>query len=276
MNEIEMRKVVRRAVEEDLGTGDITTDNIIEEGEVGKGVITVKEEAVISGLKVAEMVFKKIDPELDFRYLKEDGDEVEEGDDIAVVDGKVRSILKGERLALNFLQRMSGIATKTRRYVDKVKDYDVRIVDTRKTTPNLRMFEKWAVRSGGGHNHRMGLYDAVLIKDNHIRSAGSISEAMRKVKDKIPHTVKIEVEVESIEGVEEALENYADIVMLDNMDLEDMKRSVKLIGEKAVVEASGGITLDNVQDVASTGVDVISVGALTHQIESIDISLDLE
>lgn len=275
MNEIEMRKVVRRAVEEDLGTGDITTDNIIDEGEVGKGVITVKEQAVISGLKAAENVFKKIDPELDFRCLKEDGDEVDEGDEIAVVEGKVRSILKGERLALNFLQRMSGIATKTRRYVDRVKGYDVRIVDTRKTTPNLRMFEKWAVRSGGGQNHRMGLYDAVLIKDNHIRSTGGISEAVQRVKGKIPHTTKVEVEVESVEGVNEALENGADIIMLDNMSLEDMKRSVKLIGEKAVIEASGGITLDNVQEVASTGVDVISVGALTHQIESVDISLDL-
>jgi len=271
-----MKKVIKRAIEEDIGTGDITTDNIIERDMEGNGVISVKEKAVIAGLKVAEFVFKEIDSEVKFERIKNDGDLVKEGEKIALIRGDIRSILKGERLALNFLQRMSGIATKTKRYVDKVKKYDVRVTDTRKTTPTLRYFEKWAVRLGGGYNHRMGLYDAVLIKDNHIKSAGGIGEAIEKLQGKIPHTTKIEIEVESINGVKEALENGADIIMLDNMSLEKMKRSVELIGDSAVTEASGGITLENLEDVAKTGVDVISVGALTHHIGSIDIGLDVK
>lgn len=276
MNQMKIRKIVRDAIEEDIGTGDITTDNIIEEDEVGKGFIKVKEKSVIAGLEVAETVFNKIDKDLEFNYKKEDGEKVEEGNIIAEVSGKVRSILKGERLALNFLQRMSGIATKTNNYVNQVKDYEVKIVDTRKTTPNLRILEKWSVRLGGGKNHRMGLYDTVLIKDNHIKAAGGIGKAINKVKTNIPHTVKIEVEVEDLEGVKTALKNKADIVMLDNMSLEDMRKAVDLIGDDAIVEASGGINLENIEDVAETGVDVISVGALTHQIESIDISLDIQ
>jgi len=275
MNDIRVKKVIRRAIEEDIGTGDITTDNIIEKSKNGTGSIIVKEKTVIAGLKVAELVFKEIDSEVKFEHMKDDGDRVEAGKKIALVKGKISSILKGERLALNFLQRMSGIATKTSKYVDKVKDYDVRVTDTRKTTPTLRYFEKKAVRLGGGHNHRMGLYDAVLIKDNHIKAVGNTGEAVEKVREKIPHTTKIEVEVESIEEVEEALENEADIIMLDNMSLEDMKRAVKLIGDSAISEASGGITLENIEEVAKTGVDVISVGALTHQIESTDIGLDV-
>jgi len=276
MNDIEVKKVIRRAIEEDIGTGDITTDNIIEKDEKGKGEIAVKERAVVAGLDVAKFVFKEIDSEVKFERIKDDGEEVKKGDKIALVQGKIGSILKGERLALNFLQRMSGIATKTRRYVDKVKDYDVRVTDTRKTTPTLRFFEKRAVSLGGGHNHRMGLYDAVLIKDNHIRAVGTIGEAIKGVREKIPHTTKIEVEVESIEGVKEALESEADIIMLDNMSFEKMKESVKLIGNSAISEASGGITLENIEEVAKTGVDVISVGALTHQIKSTDIGLDVK
>ncbi len=276
MNEMKIRKIVRDAIEEDIGTGDITTDNIIDVDEVGKGVIKSKEKSVIAGLAVAETVFKKIDDDIQFKYIKEDGEKVEEGTVIAEVSGKVRSILKGERLALNFLQRMSGIATKTSRYVERLKNYDTEVVDTRKTTPNLRVLEKWAVRLGGGKNHRMGLYDAVLIKDNHITAAGDIGEAISKVMDDIPHTVKIEVEVEDLDGVKAALENKADIIMLDNMDLEEMRKAVDLIDDEALIEASGGITLENIKDVAETGVGVISVGALTHQIESIDISLDIQ
>jgi len=276
MNDIEVKKVIRRAIEEDLRTGDITTENIIKRDKEGIGVITVKEKSVIAGLEVAELVFKEIDSEVKFEHIKDDGDLVKEREKIASVCGEIRSILKGERLALNFLQRMSGIATKTRKYVDKVKDYEVRVTDTRKTTPTLRDFEKKAVRLGGGYNHRMGLYDAVLIKDNHIKSVDTIGEAIERVRRKIPHTTKIEVEVESIEGVKEALENEADIIMLDNMSLEKMKRAVKLIGDSAISEASGGITLENIEEVAKTGVDVISVGALTHQIESTDIGLDVK
>jgi len=280
MNDVEMEKVIRRAIEEDIGSGDITTDNIIEEHNNGIGVVVAKEEAVVAGLKVAEKVFDEIDSELKFERKKDDGDVVKRGDVAATVTGEIRSILKAERLALNFLQRMSGIATKTRRYVEEVQGYDVRIVDTRKTTPTLRALEKWSVRIGGGHNHRMGLYDAVLIKDNHIESAGSIGEAVERVKGKIPHTAKIEVEVESIDDMKEALNSGVDVIMLDNMSLEDMKRSVDILEEEdeddVMIEASGGITLKNVQRVAETGVDVISVGALTHQIGSVDIGLDLE
>lgn len=277
MNENKIEKVIKRAIDEDIGCGDITTDNIIDEDEVGKGVIVTKEEAVVAGLEVVKKVFQEIDPEINFDVKKSDGHRVKKDDVLAVVTGDIRSILKAERLALNFLQRMSGIATKTRRYVDEIEGYDARIVDTRKTTPTLRVFEKMAVRIGGGHNHRMGLYDAVLIKDNHIESAGGISEAVESVKGKIPHTTKIEVEVESIDDVKEALNSGIDVIMLDNMDLEEMKRSVNLIRDKSdvLIEASGGITLKNVQEVAKTGVDLISVGALTHHIESIDMSLDL-
>lgn len=278
MNEVEMERIIRRAIDEDIGSGDITTDNIIDEDEKGRGVIAAKEDAVVAGLEVAEKVFKEIDPELEFEEKKDDGDRVKEGEVLAEVKGNVGSILKSERLALNFLQRMSGIATKTRRYVDEVEGYEVRIVDTRKTTPTLRSFEKEAVRLGGGHNHRMGLYDAVLIKDNHIASAGSIGEAVKRVEGKLSHTAKIEVEVESIGHVKEALKTAVDVIMLDNMSLEDMKRSVELVRDKSdvIIEASGGITLENVRKVAKTGVDVISVGALTHHIESVDIGLDLE
>jgi len=271
-----MKEVISRAIDEDIGSGDITTDNIIKEREEGKGIMIAKEKGVLAGLEVSETVFDLIDPGLKFAAEKEDGELITENDVFAYVRGDIRSILKAERLALNFLQRMSGIATKTRAYVEKIKDYDAKVVDTRKTTPNLRSFEKSAVRIGGGHNHRMGLYDAALIKDNHIKSAGGIREALKKIDDEVSHIKKIEIEVESIEGVKKALEGGADIIMLDNMDLEDMERSVELIGDKAISEASGGITLENIEEVARTGVNVISVGALTHHIESIDMSLDLE
>ncbi|MFW6064484.1 MAG: carboxylating nicotinate-nucleotide diphosphorylase [Candidatus Natronoplasma sp.] len=276
MNAIEIEEVIKRAIDEDIGSGDITTENIIEGDKKGEGVMIAKEKGVVAGLEVAEKVFEMIDKSLKFEAKKDDGEEVKKGEILAVIRGDIESILKAERLALNFLQRMSGIATKTRRYVDKVRGYDVRVTDTRKTTPTLRYFEKWAVRLGGGHNHRMGLYDAVLIKDNHIKSAGGIGEAIGRILEKIPHTTKIEVEVESISGVKEALKNKADIIMLDNMSLEIMEKSVELIGDSAVTEASGGITLENIEEVAKTGVDVISVGALTHHIESIDIGLDIK
>lgn len=276
MNAIEIEEVIKRAIDEDIGSGDITTENIIEGDKKGEGVMIAKEKGVVAGLEVAEKVFEMIDKSLKFEAKKDDGEEVKKGEILAVIRGDIESILKAERLALNFLQRMSGIATKTRRYVDKVRGYDVRVTDTRKTTPTLRYFEKWAVRLGGGHNHRMGLYDAVLIKDNHIKSAGGIGEAIGRILEKIPHTTKIEVEVESISGVKEALKNKADIIMLDNMSLEIMEKSVALIGDSAVTEASGGITLENIEEVAKTGVDVISVGALTHHIESIDIGLDIK
>ncbi|MFW6141150.1 MAG: carboxylating nicotinate-nucleotide diphosphorylase [Candidatus Saliniplasma sp.] len=273
MNEHKVRKIVVEAIEEDLGTGDITTESLVGGREESTAVITFKEKGVVAGFPVVKMVFEEIDEDVKVTQFKEEGDVVEVGEEVGEIAGKTRSILSGERLALNFLQRLSGIATKTRRYVDKVKDYDVDVVDTRKTTPNLRILEKYAVRVGGGVNHRMGLYDMVLIKDNHIRSAGGVKEAVERTGSK--HSVKVEVEVESISDIDEALEAGADIIMLDNMSLNEMNKAVDLIDNRAIVEASGGITLKNVEEAAAAGVDVISVGALTHQISSIDIGLDL-
>ncbi len=276
INEEKVREMIRQALKEDIGTGDITTENLIEEGKESQGHILAKEDGVLAGLNVCHMVFYELNEGIEFRYLKEEGDRIEGGEKIAELRGPTGDILKGERVALNFLQRLSGIATKTRRYVEKVNDLNVRIVDTRKTTPNLRILEKYAVRVGGAHNHRMGLYDAVLIKENHIRSMSGITEAVARAKENVSHTVKIEVETEDIAEVDEAIEAGADIIMLDNMDEERMKRAVEKIGESAIIEASGGITLENVREVAETGVDMISVGALTHQIGSIDISLGLQ
>ncbi|MFW6270960.1 MAG: carboxylating nicotinate-nucleotide diphosphorylase, partial [Bacillota bacterium] len=210
--------------------------------------------------------------------LKKDGETVVEGDVLVEIKGSTKDILKGERTALNFLQRLSGIATRTQQYVAKIKDYSVRITDTRKTTPNLRILEKYAVTAGGGYNHRMGLYDAVMIKDNHIKAAGGIKKAVKIIKENIPHTTSIEVEVEDMNGVKETLESEVDIIMLDNMTYRKMKNAVDYIrkeDKKMIIEASGGITLENVETVAETGVDIISIGALTHQINSLDISLDL-
>lgn len=210
-----------------------------------------------------------------FDYLINDGDKVKVGQNLAEVKGPVREILKAERIALNFLQRLSGIASRTSRYVEAVSNYPVKIVDTRKTTPTLRILEKYAVRIGGGYNHRMGLYDAVMIKDNHITASGGITSAILKVREQLAHTIKIEVEVESLDGVREALSAGADIIMLDNMEISEMAMAVNIIDKQAIVEASGGITLESLVEIAATGVDIISVGALTHHIKSIDISLNL-
>ena len=235
-----------------------------------------KEEGIVAGMEVVKRVFTYCNKDIDVKVLINDGQEISPGDKLAVISGSTRDLLKGERTALNFIQRLSGIATKTRKYVDAVSEYSANIVDTRKTTPTLRVLEKYAVTVAGARNHRMGLFDAVMIKDNHILAAGGIENAVVKVKERIAHTVKIEVEVEDMEGVKKALDAGADIIMLDNMGSDLMKEAVQLIGNKALVEASGGITLDNIVDVAATGVDIISVGALTHQINSLDISLNLE
>ncbi len=268
--------IINRAILEDVGMGDVTSENLISPSHTSEGYILAKEDGVLAGLKVAQMVFSKIDESLEFKGIIEDGQEMKKGDRIAKVIGPTLSILKGERVALNFLQRMSAIATKTRKYVNLVKDLGVRVTDTRKTTPNLRILEKYAVTVGGGSNHRMGLYDAVMIKDNHIAAAGSIVEAVKKVRASIPHTMKIEVEVENFEEVEEAVSSGADIIMLDNMGVELMKKCVEYINGRAIVEASGGVTEKNIREVAGTGVDVISVGALTTKIDSLDISLEIE
>ncbi|MCK8823903.1 carboxylating nicotinate-nucleotide diphosphorylase [Fuchsiella alkaliacetigena] len=267
-------EIIDNAIQEDIWTGDITGEAVIENQLKVEGIILAKEAGLVAGLEVAELVFKRLDPKVKFQRLVAEGTRLKEGSKIARVNGEAKSILAGERLALNFLQRMSAIATKTAYYQSLVEDYQVRIVDTRKTTPGLRILEKYAVRVGGGSNHRLGLYDAVLIKDNHITAAGGVEKAIRRARAKLPHTMQIEVEVESLAAVKEALAAQADIIMLDNMSLELMTEAVKIINGEAIVEASGGITEENITQVAATGVDVISLGALTHTVAALDISLE--
>lgn len=268
-------KIIEQALLEDIGTGDITTEFIIHPNVKAKGIIKTSEEGVVAGLDIACLLFKKLDSEIIFQEKIKDGTKVTRGKVLAKISGSARTIFKGERVALNFLQRMSGIATITSKFCQQVKDFPVRIFDTRKTTPGLRILEKYAVRMGGGHNHRFGLYDAVLIKDNHIAVAGGIKSAVNSVRKQISHTVKIEVEVENLSQFQEALKVQVNIIMLDNMDLETMKEAVKLVKGKALIEASGGITLEKVKEIAQTGVDLISVGALTHSVKALDISMEI-
>jgi nicotinate-nucleotide pyrophosphorylase (carboxylating) len=274
-NAFELQKLIKDCLNEDIGTGDLTTNSIVPGNAVSTGYITVKEYGVLAGMPVAEEVFRCLDPAVQFKARAGDGDIVERGRVLAEISGNARAILTGERLALNFLQRLSGIATKTAQFVKLIDGKKPHIIDTRKTTPGLRMLEKYAVRVGGGRNHRFGLYDGVLIKDNHIKIAGSITKAVKAVRLACPHTAKIEVEVENMAQLREALEAKVDIIMLDNMSPEMMREAVTLVAGRALVEASGGITEENIRAVAAAGVDLISVGALTHSAKSLDISLDL-
>ena len=267
--------LIELAFEEDIGIGDITTDATVPPTQMGVGTLLAKSEGIVAGLPVAERVFAKLDETLTFRGLVNDGDAVSRGTPIAEVQGSAKTILIGERTALNFLQRLSGIATLTAQFVDAAADYDTKIVDTRKTAAGWRVVQKYAVRVGGGQNHRFGLYDGVLIKDNHIVAAGGIGNAVHRARQAAPHTAKIEVEVETLDQVDEALTAGADILLLDNMSPSVMKSVVHEVGDLAVTEASGGITLDKVKTVAATGVDLISVGALTHSAMPMDISLTL-
>ncbi|MFF2094391.1 carboxylating nicotinate-nucleotide diphosphorylase [Paenibacillus sp. NPDC058174] len=263
---------------EDVGSGDVTTATTIPAESQSKAVIHVKESGIIAGLPVAQLVFEVVDPSLVFEAKVADGDYVEKGTVIAIVEGSTHSLLTGERLALNLMQRLSGIATKTNAFVAALEGLPVRLVDTRKTTPGHRLLEKYAVRIGGGSNHRFGLYDAVMIKDNHIKGAGGIREAVEASRASIPHTMKIEVETESMEQVEEALACGADIIMLDNMSPSLMKEAVARIkshSPRVIVEASGNVRLDTIHAIALSGVDVISVGGLTYSFNALDISLDL-
>lgn len=280
--ELNVRQVAGRLAEwlaEDVGSGDVSAWSTIPADAQARGLIHVKEDAVVAGMPVAREVFRLVDEDLAFVQRAADGEAVARGTVLAEVRGLARSILSAERLALNLLQRMSGIATTTRRFVEAVAAWpNVRIVDTRKTTPGHRLLEKYAVRVGGGHNHRFGLFDAVMIKDNHIQAAGGIAAAVARARAAIPHTMTIEVETESLREVEQALEAGADIIMLDNMDTEQMKEAVRLIRSRAprtIIEASGGVRLETVAAIAATGVDVISAGSLTHSVRAVDISLDL-
>jgi nicotinate-nucleotide pyrophosphorylase (carboxylating) len=267
-----MEKIVRSALEEDLGRGDLTA-TAISDHIVAEAAFISHSSGIIAGLEVAATAFRLLDPKAELETLIEDGGKVEPEMVIAQVRGKARALLSAERVALNFLQHLSGIATATTMVVDALKSYPVRVVDTRKTTPGLRMLEKYAVRVGGGFNHRLGLDDAVLIKDNHVQIAGGVAKAVEMVRQKIGHMVKIEVEVEDLAQVQEALVAGVEVIMLDNMDLETMKRAVTLIEKRAVVEASGNINLANAGDVAATGVDIISLGWITHSAPPLDISL---
>jgi nicotinate-nucleotide pyrophosphorylase (carboxylating) len=273
-------KVIDLALAEDIAFGDITSKALIPPGLSGRASLLVKARGVLAGIEVAQHVFRCVDPALDVAVLVADGTAVRPGDIVASVSGGVAGILKAERTALNFLQRLSGIASLTAQYVARIKGTGAGIYDTRKTTPGLRLLEKYAVLMGGGHNHRLHLGDAVLIKDNHIgalRAAGmSLVDIVTKARRNTPAGITIEVEVTSVAEAREALQAGADIIMLDNMGLDDMARVVKLAAGRAKIEASGGIKLANVRQVALTGVDIISVGALTHSYKSLDISLELE
>jgi len=275
-----IEEIIDRALAEDLGKGDITTEALIPGDQQGTGFIVAKEEGILAGTGAANQVFHRVDPELKVEILLEDGAGVKPGSKVAKVSGSIASILKAERIALNFLQRLSGVASETNRYVARVEGLPVRIMDTRKTTPSWRSLEKYAVRVGGGGNHRMGLGDGILIKDNHLvalRSQGlNIKEIIAKARQNAPQRLPVEVEVRTVSEALEAVEAGADIIMLDNMNPEDMLEAVKSIHGRALIEASGGITLDNVRSVAETGVDFISIGALTHSAKALDINLELE
>jgi nicotinate-nucleotide pyrophosphorylase (carboxylating) len=270
---LRIEQIIENALQEDIGSGDITTESLFPTDKKTKAVITAKESGVVAGLSVAERVFKKLDQNIAWHEKKRDGDRVGPQDILAEIEGLQKAILKGERVALNFLQRLSGIATLTSKFVNSVKGLPVKILDTRKTVPGLRILDKYAVRIGGGSNHRFGLFDGILIKDNHIKLAGSITEAVRSVRERGPHLFKIEVETKNLEEVKEALSAGADIIMLDNMPIETIKEALEIIKGRALTEVSGGINLENIRKIAETGVDFISIGTITHSPPALDIAL---
>lgn len=280
LREKNVERIVDFALEEDLALGDATTELLINEDDKGVAYLTAKGVGVLAGLNVALMVFSKVDERLDFKEIKRDGDEIYPGDRIAVIGGSIASILKAERTALNFLQRLSGIATETAKYVNAISGTKATIKDTRKTTPGLRLLEKYAVTVGGGCNHRINLGDGILIKDNHLTALGergtNLTEAVRQARESSSGTLLVEVEVVSLEQAQEGLQAGADVILLDNMSPVDMKKVVDMVNGKVKIEASGGVTLDNVHTIAETGVNFISVGALTHSVKAVDISLELK
>jgi len=269
-------KIIEIALAEDIHTGDITTLAVLPHPRRMRARLIAKEPMVLAGVAVAERVFARLDPSARFSAAFSDADRLQVGDVIARIEGDAAALLQGERVSLNLLQRMCGIATQTAAYVKEIEGTGARVVDTRKTTPGLRVLEKYAVRVGGGTNHRTGLYDGVLIKENHIAAAGGILEAVRLARAYIPHTLKVEVETETLDQVSLALQAGADIIMLDNMTLPEMTEAVLLIGRRALVEASGGVNLQSIRAIAQTGVDIISVGALTHSVRAADISMLME
>jgi nicotinate-nucleotide pyrophosphorylase (carboxylating) len=270
-----IEKHIKSALEEDIGFGDITTDFLAEENDVLSGYLNSRSDGILCGCIVFEKVFKILSDKIEIKFYFKDGDFIKAGDKIADISGPARFLLTGERTALNYIQRMSGIATETNKYKTAIKNYSTKIVDTRKTTPNFRIFEKYSVLTGGGSLHRFNLSDCAMIKDNHIRLAGSISNAVNKLRKNLSHAHKIEVECDTLKQVQEALDCNADIIMLDNMTFEEMKQACEVINKRAIVEASGNISLETVCTIATTGVDIISSSAIVAKAPTLDLALDI-
>lgn len=266
---------IKAALNEDIGFGDITTENLAEETDMLKGSLDTRSEGILCGCEVFKTVYKILSPDIEIKFYFKDGDVIKKGDKIADISGPAKYLLMGERVALNYIQRMSGIATETRKYQDAIGSFPAKIVDTRKTTPNFRAFEKYSVKTGGGALHRFNLSDCAMIKDNHIRLAGSITNAVNKLRQNISHAHKIEVECDTLEQVKEAVAVGADIIMLDNMDVPTMKKACEIINHQAVVEASGNVNLSTVREIASTGVDIISSSAIVAKAPTLDLGLDM-
>ena len=271
--QFEIERIVRTSLAEDIGLGDITTEVTVAPETVVRAELVAKEDFILAGIDVAASVFRTLDPNARFEKLLADGQKVRRGEVVAWIKGRAAVLLQGERVALNLLQRMCGIASLTAQYVEQVAGTGAAIVDTRKTVPGLRALDKYSVRMGGGRNHRIGLFDGVLIKENHSAAAGGITTAIERARQRLPHTLKIEVETRNLDEVGEALAAGADIIMLDNMTLDEMRQGVELIDGRALVEASGGVNLETVREIAETGVNIISVGALTHSVKAADISM---
>lgn len=270
-----VKEHVKEALKEDIGFGDITTENLASDDDYLKGELNTRSDGILCGSEVFRIVYQALSNEIKIKFYYKDGDKIKKGDKIADIEGPAKYLLMGERVALNYIQRMSGIATETGKYQDAIGDYPAKIVDTRKTTPNFRAFEKYSVKVGGGALHRFNLSDCAMIKDNHIRLAGSITNAVKKLRENISHAHKIEVECDTLEQVKEALTTDVDIIMLDNMDIDTMKTACQLINHKAIVEASGNVKLDTVREIASTGVDIISSSAIVAKAPTLDLALDM-
>ena len=275
LNKLYMEDHIKAALKEDIGYGDITTENLADEKDYLKAELNTRSEGILCGCDVFKTVFHILSDNIKINFHFKDGDKIKKGDKIADISGPAKELLMGERVALNYIQRMSGIATETAKYPAAVSPYPAKIVDTRKTTPNFRMFEKYAVKTGGGALHRFNLSDCAMIKDNHIRLAGSITNAVVKLRKNLSHAHKIEVECDTLEQVKEAVSVHADIIMLDNMPVNKMKEAVKIINHTAIVEASGNVRLETVNEIASTGVDIISSSAIVAKAPTLDLALDI-
>ncbi len=275
LNSLYMEEHVKEALKEDIGFGDITTENLADDKDYLKGFLNTRSDGILCGSNVFETVYKTLSKDIKIKFYYKDGDRIKKGDKVADIEGPAKYLLMGERVALNYIQRMSGIATETRKYQDAIGDYPAKIVDTRKTTPNFRMFEKYSVKTGGGALHRFNLSDCAMIKDNHIRLAGSITAAVEKLRKNLSHAHKIEVECDTLEQVKEALATGVEIIMLDNMSVEEMKKACLLIDHKAIVEASGNVNLETVNAIAAAGVDIISSSAIVAKAPTLDLALDI-